>query len=309
MTPLRCRSFAKVNLHLQVVGRRADGYHELRTLFQTVELHDLVSVELAGSADSPDSPGSNVVLTVDGADLAPDASNLAARAAAAFLAQLPARSRRSHPPRETHPDRRRSGRRQQQRGHGLAGIAGAHGRAGTRQRSVADRARSGRGRAVLLGAGARRSGVGRGDEVIALPELAEEELVLALPPVAVSTAEIFAALPELPPAPLAPDVLALAAGGRRAVAPAIDSLNLWNDLQATVVARVPEVASVYTALLRSGALWVRLSGSGGTWCARWPAERGVVEDAEHVGLPPGTGLVRTRMLTRDSVARRRIVEV
>ena len=42
------RSFAKVNLHLQVVGRRADGYHELRTLFQTIALHDLVEVELEG---------------------------------------------------------------------------------------------------------------------------------------------------------------------------------------------------------------------------------------------------------------------
>ena len=30
------RSFAKINLHLEVVGRRPDGFHGLRTLFQTV---------------------------------------------------------------------------------------------------------------------------------------------------------------------------------------------------------------------------------------------------------------------------------
>ena len=36
------RSFGKINLHLEVVGRRADGYHELRTIFQTVSLHDRI---------------------------------------------------------------------------------------------------------------------------------------------------------------------------------------------------------------------------------------------------------------------------
>jgi 4-diphosphocytidyl-2-C-methyl-D-erythritol kinase len=37
---LRVRSFAKVNLGLEVLGQRQDGYHELRTLFQTIDLHD-----------------------------------------------------------------------------------------------------------------------------------------------------------------------------------------------------------------------------------------------------------------------------
>ena len=34
------RAHAKVNLDLRVLGARADGYHELRTVFQTLELHD-----------------------------------------------------------------------------------------------------------------------------------------------------------------------------------------------------------------------------------------------------------------------------
>ena len=33
---LRLRSYAKVNLGLEVLGQRQDGYHELRTLFQTI---------------------------------------------------------------------------------------------------------------------------------------------------------------------------------------------------------------------------------------------------------------------------------
>ena len=38
-------AFAKVNLRLDVVGRRADGYHELRTIFQTISLHDTLRLE------------------------------------------------------------------------------------------------------------------------------------------------------------------------------------------------------------------------------------------------------------------------
>jgi 4-diphosphocytidyl-2-C-methyl-D-erythritol kinase len=37
---LRVKSFAKINLGLEVLGLRDDGYHELRTLFQTIDLHD-----------------------------------------------------------------------------------------------------------------------------------------------------------------------------------------------------------------------------------------------------------------------------
>ena len=40
---------AKVNLFLEVVGKRADGYHELRTLMVTVSLYDTLTFALAPS--------------------------------------------------------------------------------------------------------------------------------------------------------------------------------------------------------------------------------------------------------------------
>jgi 4-diphosphocytidyl-2-C-methyl-D-erythritol kinase len=40
MREIRIPAFAKVNLRLDVLGKRVDGYHELRTVFQTVSLHD-----------------------------------------------------------------------------------------------------------------------------------------------------------------------------------------------------------------------------------------------------------------------------
>jgi 4-diphosphocytidyl-2-C-methyl-D-erythritol kinase len=40
MRTIRIPAYAKVNLRLEVLGKRADGYHELRTIFQSVSLHD-----------------------------------------------------------------------------------------------------------------------------------------------------------------------------------------------------------------------------------------------------------------------------
>jgi 4-diphosphocytidyl-2-C-methyl-D-erythritol kinase len=66
---LRLRSFAKLNLGLEVLGLREDGYHELRTLFQTIDLHDEIILRprdsgLSVSCDHPLVPcdGTNLAL-------------------------------------------------------------------------------------------------------------------------------------------------------------------------------------------------------------------------------------------------------
>src|SRR4029077_1640993 len=45
MKSVRLPAYAKVNLRLDVLGRRADGYHELRTIFQAVSLHDTLELQ------------------------------------------------------------------------------------------------------------------------------------------------------------------------------------------------------------------------------------------------------------------------
>jgi 4-diphosphocytidyl-2-C-methyl-D-erythritol kinase len=48
---VRLPAFAKINLCLHVMGKRPDGYHELRTIFQAISLHDTleISIEPGGS--------------------------------------------------------------------------------------------------------------------------------------------------------------------------------------------------------------------------------------------------------------------
>jgi 4-diphosphocytidyl-2-C-methyl-D-erythritol kinase len=44
--PVSVRSFAKINLGLRIGPSRPDGFHELRTVYQTIALHDVLRVEV-----------------------------------------------------------------------------------------------------------------------------------------------------------------------------------------------------------------------------------------------------------------------
>ncbi len=62
MQPRRAtlRSFAKINLDLRVLHKRADGYHELRTVFQTISLADRIEIEYTPARRTEISLESNI---------------------------------------------------------------------------------------------------------------------------------------------------------------------------------------------------------------------------------------------------------
>src|SRR6476620_3519877 len=70
---MRVRAFAKVNLSLRVLGTRPDGYHELRTIFQSIALHDTLTIRASRGPFR---------LTCDDPACQVDDTNLIARAAA-----------------------------------------------------------------------------------------------------------------------------------------------------------------------------------------------------------------------------------
>ncbi len=71
---------AKINLHLEVCGRRPDGYHELGMVMQRVSLYDRLHITVG------EAPGVQVVCP--GLELAEGEENIAARAARCMLARL-----------------------------------------------------------------------------------------------------------------------------------------------------------------------------------------------------------------------------
>ncbi len=292
MTWHEFRSPAKVNLHLQVVGRRPDGYHELRTVFQTIDLEDRLLLALGGQG---------IEIECDGAGLPAGGENLAARAAAAFAARFaPGLAVRI---------------RLEKRIPVGGGLGGGSSDAATvllalrallgRPGSAADLWEAAR----ELGAdvpffllGGTALGFGRGDELVPLPEPPRSRLWLAIPPLAVDTGRIFRSLRDLTEAPLTPSMRRLVgpeARGRRALADYLGQ----NDLQATVFRLYPEVAAVYDSLVAAGASWVSLSGSGACLVARFAEARQAALVRRE--LPAGAELRAVRTLSRRALRRRR----
>jgi len=74
-------SFAKINLGLKIGPRRADGFHELRTVYQTLALHDVIRVEAL--------PGAGIEIRCDDPRVPCDESNTCYKAAERVLAAIP----------------------------------------------------------------------------------------------------------------------------------------------------------------------------------------------------------------------------
>jgi 4-diphosphocytidyl-2-C-methyl-D-erythritol kinase len=77
---VRLPAFAKINLCLHVLGRRPDGYHELRTIFQAISLHDTLELSLTNSR--------RIALETDDAALPVGCENLVYRALEAIGAAI-----------------------------------------------------------------------------------------------------------------------------------------------------------------------------------------------------------------------------
>src|ERR1700759_176143 len=73
---LEKQSFCKVNLLLNILGKRPDGLHELETVMQPVQLHDDLSFKRGGK---------RVQLSCEDSTLPTDGRNLVVRAASMFL--------------------------------------------------------------------------------------------------------------------------------------------------------------------------------------------------------------------------------
>lgn len=253
---LVCRSFAKVNLYLDVLPRRADGFHNIETVFQTVGLWDELSFAPAGDGE--------VSLTCSRGDLSTGPDNLVRRAAALLNREAGTR----HGAR-IHLDKRIPV---------AAGLAGGSGNAAAALAALStlwglDFTRPRLARLALeLGSdvpycltGGLMAGTLRGEEIHPLPPAPETWFVLVHPPVAVSTRDAYnhPLLEKNAERPFAGKTASFRRA-LRALAAGDLSGTLFNRMEAPIFQTHPQLAGIKAALLGAGCAAAVMSGSGPT---------------------------------------------
>ena len=254
-TVLRYRSYAKLNLFLEVVSRRPDGYHDIETVFQTVGLYDELTF-------APDRDG--IVLEGTPVDVPPGQENIVLRAAKKLA------------------DRYAVGQGVRialdKRIPVAAGLAGGSGNAAATLIALNELWGLGLEEVSLhalgleLGSdvpyclvGGTVAATGRGEDLEPLPALTETWFVLVHPRLPMSTAAVFNH----------PDLKVLGAkdtGGKSdGFVQCVQALRsgealheIHNRLEAVVFAEHPELEAVKQRLLDAGCSVAGMSGSGPT---------------------------------------------
>jgi 4-diphosphocytidyl-2-C-methyl-D-erythritol kinase len=244
------RAHAKVNLDLRVLGSRPDGYHELRTVFQSVALYDSV---LCAHGPGPFA----LKCRMPGVPL--DETNLVWRAAVGLWTAMG----RAGAPCDVTVSIRKQIPLQAGLGGGSADAAAAlHALArlwgGAPIPLLRDVAAAIGADVPYCLSGGTALGLGRGEEIYPLVDLPTHWVVIVQPPYGVSTAEAYAWYDEDRAAghrePREMQLLPVPWPTRAA--------QMINDLEPPVVRRHPEIGALKSLLRESGAVAAAMSGSG-----------------------------------------------
>jgi 4-diphosphocytidyl-2-C-methyl-D-erythritol kinase len=230
---MQIAAHAKINWSLRVTGKRADGYHDIETLFQTISLHDTLTI----------APSKKLELTCSDASIPTDDTNLVVRAARAIGVTA-----------RIHIDKRIPA------GGGLGGgSADAAAVLAAFDRKDPQIALSLGSDVPFFLTGGTAYATGRGEKLVALRRVAPVPLILLFPDDRLLTAQAYAMLRRFSP-PL---------GLERFRAMIDDNLldyaaELINDFEEPVFARFPHLHAMKTRLYELGAAWSAMSGSGST---------------------------------------------
>jgi 4-diphosphocytidyl-2-C-methyl-D-erythritol kinase len=245
-------AFAKINLGLRVLGRRADGYHEIRTVFQTVTLHDTLTFEAT--------PGGRLELACSDPGIPTDETNLVLRAASALRGRYGVAQGARVGLEKVIPAGGGLGGGSSDAAVTLAALASLWA-VETGARELAEiGARLGADVPFFL-TGGTAAGTGTGADIVPLADAPKMHLCVVTPGVGVSTAEAYKALGAR--ALTKADTAANLSVSRTEADFPASLCDVWsNDFEAVVVRLYPEVGRAREALRGAGAQRVMLSGSG-----------------------------------------------
>jgi len=176
------RSFAKINLGLKIGPLRADGFHDLRTVYQTIALHDEVRVET--------SPGEGIEIRCDDPRVPCDATNTCYKIAERVLKSADKRSKVVITIEKKLPVQGGMGAASSNAVAAMLGLERALGIELSPQDKLGIAAEVGSDLPLFL-IGGTVLGVDRGQEVYALQDLPEISLAVVTPPIGVSTPKAF----------------------------------------------------------------------------------------------------------------------
>ena len=287
------RAHAKINLDLRVLGTRPDGFHELRTVFQALALHDTIEcVPRVGP----------FAIECDTAGVPLDRSNLVWRAAEALWRAL----RREGPVRDLLVRLHKKIPLQGGLGGGsadaaatLVGLAHAW-RVPLRATQFVDVAATLGADVPFFLSGGTALGLGKGDEIYPLADLPRHWVVLLIPGFGVASVDAYAwydAERDLGHGPGVREAQYVPGPWPSRAAQMI------NDLEAPIARHHPEIEQMKNALRRAGALAAAMSGSGSTVFGLFQKRKDAVLAVERLS-GSGWRVILTESLGRGEYSRR-----
>ena len=250
MPALRIPAFAKVNLSLHVLGKRPDGYHELRTVFQAISLHDTLTISWLRRPQ--------ILIETDDPVLPTGRENLVWSAVHALRRELRIGSGVRVELSKRIPVARGLGGGSSDAAAALMGLLRLSGKKLPTARLIEIAASLGADVPFFL-FGGRALGVGRGDELYPLPDVPTRAVVVVSPrDIAVSTREAYRWMSRQ---------LTKRSATRKlwsfcALCWSSQEAALSNDFEAAVFRRHPRLAGLKRGLLERGAAEAALAGSG-----------------------------------------------
>jgi 4-diphosphocytidyl-2-C-methyl-D-erythritol kinase len=177
------RSFAKINLGLRIGALRANGFHELRTVYQTIALHDIIRVSVER--------GSGIEIRCEDSRVPKDGSNTCYRIVELAMSALKARGRVVIEIEKRLPVQGGLGGASANAVAALLALEGALKKQLPGPERLRIAAEVGSDLPLFL-VGGTVLGVGRGEEVYPVPDLPAIPCVVATPEIGVSTPKAFA---------------------------------------------------------------------------------------------------------------------
>jgi 4-diphosphocytidyl-2-C-methyl-D-erythritol kinase len=297
---IRVRAFAKINLGVQVRSRRPDGYHDLLTVYQTIALHDRLTIALRKN-------GAGIILRCEHPSIPSGQQNLVHRACEVWR-----KARNYRGVIEVNLEKKIPA------GSGLGGgssdaaatlLGLEHLTGGKMDFAMRLKLAAHLGSDVPLFLwGGRVLGCGRGEEVYPLWDLPRRHCLVAFPGFSVSTAEAYRDVDRHRDSSHRDFRLTKVLSRSN-----IDGFGAWphfslhewgpaeNDFEQVVFARWPVLARLKSQLIRAGAETASLTGSGSAVYAVFDSAPPLARAAQFI--PAGWQIFRTKTLPRDEYER------